>query len=194
MKAKNYGVGFVVVALMLAMMSCGNKGAEEQRKLDSLFLGISLGMGKKTFFDHCWELNKQKMITHGPSNMNVEYHFKTEPLRDSVTMRFYPTFHNDKIDEMPVLYSYYGWAPWNKQYWSDTLLNEMLVVYKKIYGDDFKLLNHKTMGKVYYQMKGRRRINLFIRDEQFVEAVFTDMKVEKQKKEELKAEEQKDSE
>ena len=59
----------------------------------------------------------------------------------------------------------------------------MLVVFKRWYGEDFKVLEHKTMGTVYYKMDGKRRINLFKRDDQFVEAVFTDLEVEKSIKE-----------
>jgi hypothetical protein len=97
-------------------------------------------------------------------------------------MRFYPTFYEDKIFEMPVTFTYESWAPWNRQYKSDSLLVNMLKVFKAWYGPDFKELNHRTMGKVYYKMDGKRRINLFIKDDQFVQAVFTDLKVEKQLK------------
>ena len=58
-------------------------------------------------------------------------------------------------------------------------------MYKKWYGDDFQILQHPVQGTVYYQMKGRRRINLFIRDDQFVQAVFTDLKVEKEIKDKM---------
>lgn len=54
----------------------------------------------------------------------------------------------------------------------------------KIYGDDFKLVEHPNQGKVYYKIDGKRRINLFIRDDQFVQAVFTDLQVEKRLEEE----------
>lgn len=37
------------------------------------------------------------------------------------------------------------------------------------------------MGKIYARIDGKRRINLFIRDDQFVQAVFTDLEVEDQK-------------
>jgi len=58
-----------------------------------------------------------------------------------------------------------------------------VTLFKKWYGNDFIELKHPTMGIVYYQMKGRRRINIFIKDDQFVQAVFTDLKVEKKLKE-----------
>jgi hypothetical protein len=87
---------------------------------------------------------------------------------------------------MPVTFTYEAWAPWNRQFQSDSLLNEMRRVFKKWYGDDFQTIDHKTMGKIYVRIDGKRRINLFIRDDQFVQAVFTDLEVEDQKLEKEK--------
>ncbi|MEJ1241761.1 hypothetical protein WBG78_26690 [Chryseolinea sp. T2] len=164
-----------LVLLMIGLSCCGRQSAKSDAKYDSLFLGISLGMEKKSFYDHCWELNRQKVVTHGPKNQEVEYLIKGD-MKQPVYMRFYPTFYNDHILEMPVLYSYESWAPWNKQLSSDSLLIDVLAYYKNTYGDNFKSLQHKTMGTVYYKIDGRRRINLFIRDDQFVQAVFSDMR------------------
>jgi hypothetical protein len=60
-----------------------------------------------------------------------------------------------------------------------------LETYKSIYGDDFKVIDDKYQGKIYYKMDGKRRINLFIKDDQFVQAIFTDMEVEKRLKDEF---------
>ncbi len=182
MKMKNTIVGLFVGTIIIALASCDSLRSDEKENYDSLFLGISLGMGKQAFYDHCWELNKQKMFTHGPTNTSVEYRLENE-LKAPALMRFYPSFHDEKIYEMPVLFMYEAWAPWNKQYASDQLLTDVLELFKKWYGEDFKELDHKTMGKVYYKMDKRRRINLFIKDDQFVQAVFTDLKVEKDIKE-----------
>jgi hypothetical protein len=168
----------VSIAVVMAMISCTGGRKESNAKYDSLFLGISLGMESKAFYDHCWEYNKQKIFTHGPTNQNVEYRL-VDNINSPVSMRFYPIFYEDKIFEMPVTFTYEAWAPWNRQYHSDSLLVNMLKVFKTWYGPDFKELNHRTMGKVYYKMDGKRRINLFIKDDQFVQAVFTDLKVEK---------------
>ncbi|MBN3583873.1 hypothetical protein JYB64_15870 [Algoriphagus aestuarii] len=152
---------------------------------DSLFLGFYLGMPQKDFFDHCTELNKQQKITQGPGgSTNVEYRIVDE-YDSEISMRFFPTFIDEKVYEMPVLYTYVAWAPWNRQYWAENLLPEVLEKYKLTYGDDFELLDHPTQGKVYYKIDGKRRINLFVKDEQFVQAVFTDLKVEKRLKEEF---------
>lgn len=152
---------------------------------DSLFLGFYLGMPQKDFFDHCTELNKQQKITQGPGgSTNVEYRIVDE-YDSEISMRFFPTFIDEKIYEMPVIYSYVAWAPWNRQYWGENLLPKVLEKYKMTYGDDFELLNHPTQGKVYYKIDGKRRINLFVKDEQFVQAVFTDLRVEKRLNEEF---------
>ena len=156
-------------------------GTEKVENTDSLFLGIGLGMERKAFYDYCWEQNKKKLFTHGPSNQSVEYILK-EGMKQPVAMRFYPSFHQDKIFEMPVTFTYEAWAPWNRRYWADSLLVDMLPVFKKWYGDDFKKLDHPTMGAVYYKIDGKRRINLFQKDDQYVQAVFTDLKVEKKLK------------
>ncbi|MBK5278922.1 MAG: hypothetical protein JJE09_08675 [Bacteroidia bacterium] len=190
MKMKYWLIGLLVCGIVV-MVSCDGKkflgSPSDEKNIDSLFLGISMGMDKKAFYDYCWEMNKQKVFMHGPTNQSVEYMLATQ-LNHPVSMEFYPNFYNEKIYEMPVLYSYEGWAPWNKEYSSDTLLLNLLPVYKKWYGEDFQKLEHPVQGTVYYQMKGKRRINLFIRDDQYVQAVFTDLKVEKEIKDKAQQE------
>lgn len=135
-------------------------------------------MGFKEFYEHCWRLNQQKIVTHGPTNENVEYRLK-DVLRDTVTMRFYPTFYDKKIFEMPVTFTYDKWAPWNKSYWSDSLLVDMYGIFKQWYGPEgWQEINHARQGKVYAKINGRTRINLFVKDEQFVQAVFTNLDIE----------------
>jgi hypothetical protein len=186
-------LGLLISAFSFMLIRCENlkPGTSHDIKNDSLFLGISLGMERKAFYDHCWEQNKKKLFTHGPTNGSVEYKLATE-FEEPVMMRFYPTFQKDKIFEMPVTFTYEAWAPWNKRFSADSLLGDVLPVFEKWYGNDFKELQHHTMGVVYYKIDGKRRINLFKKDDQFVQAVFTDLKVEKQLKQEyakrLKAE------
>jgi len=190
MKVKELSICFLI-SVTVFLVSCDGRrlgSSSDEKKLDSLFLGISMGMDKKAFYDYCWEKNREKIFRHGPTNQSVEYRLATE-LNSPVNMSFYPSFHKEKIYEMPVLFNYEAWAPWNKELSADTLVLKLLPVFKKWYGDDFKTLQHPVQGTVYYQMKGRRRINLFVRDDQFVQAVFTDLKVEKEIKDQL----QKDS-
>lgn len=184
MKSNEVGV-FILIGLATLLVSCdgklSRKGTDE-KKLDSLFLGISMGMDKKAFYDYCWKMNNEKIFTHGPTNQSVEYMLKSE-FDKPVAMQFYPNFYEEKIYEIPVLFNYDAWAPWNRELSADTLILKLLPVMKKWYGDDFQVLQHPAQGTVYYQMKGRRRINLFVRDDQFVQVVFTNLKVEKEIKE-----------
>jgi hypothetical protein len=177
---------FLALGFGMALLSCtGNRGERSDKKnYDSLFLGIYLGMDKKAFYDHCWELNRQKVFTHGPTNTSIEY--KLHDLQQPIMMRFYPSFYKDKVFEMPVTFSYEAWAPWNKEFSSHELFVNILPVFKKWYGEDFKAIEHPRMGTIYIKMDGTRRINLFIRDDQFVQAVFTDLKVEQEMKDEEK--------
>lgn len=173
-----------IVVYGILMSSCdGKETASQTKHYDSLFLGIYLGMERKDFYDHCWELNRLKVFTNGPNAASVEYKLAKE-LEQPVLMRFYPSFYKEKIVDMPVTFSYEAWAPWNKQYSSELLLPAMVSLFKKWYGDEFKIMEHPTMGTIYYKMDGKRRINLFIRDDQFVQAVFTDLKLEKERKNE----------
>lgn len=186
---KNSILFLTLFTAIVFFQSCDTKllptFGDDLSKSDSLFLGFHLGMAQKDFFDQCTELNKEQKITQGPGGTtNVEYRI-VDGYESEVSMRFFPTFIDEKIFEMPVTYSYIAWAPWNRQYWAENLLDEVLEKYKVIYGEDFKLIDHPTQGKVHYKMDGIRRINLFVKDEQFVQAVFTDLKVEKRLKEEF---------
>ena len=175
---------FVVISVVW-MSSCGGKGSGSPKgNYDSLFLGIYLGMDQKDFYDHCWELNRLKVFSHGPTS--VEYKLATQ-LEQPVLMRFYPSFYKEKIVDMPVTFSYEAWSPWNRRFQSDSLLIKILPLLKKWYGEDFKTLQHPAQGTVYYKMDGKRRINLFIRDDQFVQAVFTDLELERERKNEEQA-------
>ena len=178
-----------LVALALLGSSCTEQRSKEKDGVnnpDYLFLDIFFGMGRKEFFDYCWDMNKQQKLVHGTGNTSVQYRLEKE-LPQPVIMQFYPSFYEDKIYEMPVTFSYEGWAPWNKEFWSDKLLEDMVPVFEKWYGKGFKVLNHPVQGKVYAKIDKHRRINLFIRDDQYVQAVFTDLKTEK-KKEKAEAE------
>src|SRR5688572_4237381 len=165
MEMRNILFFCLVGSLGTAMVSCeGNKfkfGLSSKKNYDSLFLGLYLGMDRQAFFDRCWELNHDRIATNGGSVQSVQHVLNTE-FDQPVIMEFYPTFYSEKIIEMPVVFTYEGWAPWNKEYGSDSLLVRLLPVFKKWYGDDFRVLDHETMGKVYVKMDGNRRINLFI--------------------------------
>lgn len=147
-------------------------------KYDSLFLGISLGMDAKAFYDHCWTLNKEKKVIHGPTNQSVEYAFEMEP-GIKVFMRFYPYFYKDKIYQMPVTFTYERWAPWARDYHADKLIEKVVPMLNTWYGGEFQSKVDPRKGRVYARIDGHRRMFAFVKDEQFVQLVITDMDAEK---------------
>lgn len=146
---------------------------------DTLFLGIYLGMTKKDFFAHCWELNKQHLIKQGNSNTSVEYEMKE--LKSPALMNFYPTFFQDEIHEMPAMFNYIAWAPWNKDLWSDSLIVDVKNMMGKWYGgNDFVKMEHPEKGFRFVKVDGNRRIILWKEDDQYVKALYTDLTKEKE--------------
>jgi len=174
---KNLSVFYLTIFIILTF-ACQDKPSRVKDGVnnpDYLFLDLFFGMTRKEFFDYCWDMNRQEKFVHGTGNTSVQYLLVGETT-EPVYMRFYPSFHDDRIYEMPVTFTYEKWAPWNRQYWSEQLLEDLFPVFKKWYGDDFQVIQHPLQGKVYAKMDKYRRINLFVRDDQFVQAVFTDMR------------------
>jgi hypothetical protein len=180
----------LLMILASVTIGCSTKARYERKlkhelgrgvRYDSLFMGLYLGMPQKDFYLHCWNLNRQGLFKQGPGNTTVEYQIKNE-LKHPGTMNFYPGFVDGKIAEMPVKFIYSGWAPWNNGLSSDTLQSDVLIWYKKIYGDDFIKVKHSKKGIAYVNLNGNRQISIFKEDEMHVWAVFTDMSVLKEKK------------
>lgn len=167
----------------ITLLSCSPKSTYERRmnrelasgeRNDTLFMGIYLGMSDKDFYTHCWKLNKEGLIRQGTRNISVERQLADE-LTFPATMNFYPEFGQGKIIGIPVRYSYNGWAPWNKELSSESLLEDVLKWYKKSYGGGFITVKHPDRGAAYIKIDGNRRITLFREDEMHVWAVFKDM-------------------
>lgn len=143
---------------------------------DSLFMGIYFGMSDKDFYSHCWLLNREGLIKQGPSNLSVERELEDE-LPFPATMQFYPEFGMGKIIEMPVKFIYNGWAPWNKEVSAESLQEDVLKWFRKMYGHRFIKVEHSDRGIAYIRIDGNRRITIYREDDMHVWAVFTDMSV-----------------
>ena len=148
-------------------------------KYDSLFLGLYFGMQEKEFYMHCWKLNQKGLIKQGETNTTAEYKLKDE-LKYPALMDFYPKFMESKIFEMPVSFKYEGWAPWNKTLSSESLQKKLLKWYKEVYGHGFIKVKHPVHGSAYVKIDGNRRITIFIQNDLYVWAVFTDFSVKKE--------------
>lgn len=146
--------------------------------VDTLFLGFHFGMTKKEFFAHGWEINRKQIAKEGPRNETIMYDLPD--FRHNANMYFYPRFHNDTLYRMPVKFRYDIYTPWNKELSNDSLLSEVLNLFKDWYGDDFMKVEHPERGPAYIRVDGNRRISIFKETENTVGALFSDLIVEKE--------------
>jgi hypothetical protein len=156
------------------------------KRTDSLFFGIYFGMTSKQFFGYCWELNKKGILTDGVNNMYVLYKLKNNELKHPASMNFYPDFYQNKIYKMRVNFQYDSWAPWNKQLYADSLLQDVLKLYKNWYnrGNPFIKINDKEKGMLYVKVDGNRRITIGRYNDMLVKVDYTDLLAEEQMKKE----------
>jgi hypothetical protein len=167
-----------ILTLSLLLFSCQSEYEKlEKRELASgkqvneLFLGLKLGMDQKTFFETCWELNKQGKLTNGPSELSVEY-------------SFYPKFEQDKIYMMPIEFTYEAWAPWNEDLSAEKLREDVVKLFEEWYGPGFiEVTNEDKSQIVFVKMDGNRRIRIFKKHISTVRAEISDLPTEKKLKE-----------
>lgn len=162
------------------IVSCEPKDKYQQRletelskdiRVDSLFLGYYLGMPQQEFFNHSWELNSKEVVT-GQQTI----HYKIEGMKSPASMEFYPQFKDGKIYQMPIEVHYDGWAPWNRDLFSDTLMVDMRERYEEKYNADFfKSVHPETQKEAFIDIQGNRRISIFKRDDRIVIIEFLDL-------------------
>ena len=178
----------ISILIFITIISCQtNPYLELEKKelssgvrYDSLFLGVKFGMTSKEFYAHCWDLNRKKLITQGPSNNSVRYYLPTESIGQKIEMLFYPVFDNDIVYEVNTTFSYTGWAPWNKETSSDYLIDEVREILSEWYNSKFyDIKNPKNNSTLYTTVSGNRRIVITKVSEREVRARYTDLTIEK---------------
>ena len=183
--------GLVVFVLLFVLAACSPQSNQDkynrlvkrelasQKRVDSIFFDIRLGMSRKDFYMYCWEMNKKELFFEGIGNMYVLYKLKNQ-LHHPASMNFYPDFNDSTIWRMRTLFQYDGWVPWNKKLSADSLLPDVVLLYKKWYnsGNPFIELEDGKTGMKYVKVDGNRRITIRKSDDVVVEAYYTDMRVE----------------
>jgi len=158
----------LLVGVGCKQISNYEKLKQEQLKLgvsvDSIFLGINFNMDSKSFYTHCWELNKQNLIMQGPGNLSVEYKIDST-LKFPTYMRFYPEFEDGKILKMPVEFVYDRWSPWNRSTSADSLMIDLIPMLEQWYQTPFiEEYSNKRNKSVWYNITGDRQIFLYKKD------------------------------
>jgi hypothetical protein len=149
------------------------RGLESGVQKDSLFLGYYFGMDRETFRVASWEMNRDGLIT---GFVKIEYIF--DDLKSGATKLFYPDFTEDKISKIPVVVSYNAWAPWNREYWPEELIQDLIEYYSEIYGGKFHHLFIPELNmKAFVNIQGNREIRIYRHSENAAAVDFINLNV-----------------
>lgn len=161
-----------VVLLFVVQISCKRSEYSKLVKTemakdivnDSLLFGMKFGDTKQEFFDQCWKLNNQKIVTHGPNNNFVQYDLPLKEGDSSIyatTMLFYGIFDEENIMRgMDMQFSYVAWSLWNKKFKADKLVPVVKDSLRSWFpGNDFISVKPKNSDKeIFVKVDGNRRI------------------------------------
>lgn len=172
-----------LVFLVLIISNCDQEPKTEYQKeidqalsseieKDSLILEYKFGMTKEEFFEYSWDINKQGVVVNGSGAEIIQ---DVDWLKSPARRSFYPNFIEDRVVQLPVDYSYNGWAPWNSHLVSDSLLVDLKIQLESNYGGVFKQRTIENGDTVYYQIQGNREIRLENLDQTKVRVTFTDL-------------------
>ena len=131
---------------------------------DSILLGINFGDSQKIFRDKCFALNRQHLTMEGPGYY-VQYFLSDSTVHKKPTtirLLFQPGFDkNDIITDMDMKFSYPGWAPWNRQYHSDSLKVKVIQLLERWYKGNKFVIAHSEKSEIPVKVDGNRRILIY---------------------------------
>ncbi len=177
----------LLVGGLLFLPSCGESGTPAERyaealaegqttteRANDLFKGITFGMTRKEFFDHCWKLNEDGTFKNGTG---AQVLYEMTELKRPGRLYFYPDFsEDDKITAMDMELIYEDWAPWNKEAFSDKLLADAVGVFSDWYGEQgFIALPDSTVGTMAVRVDANRRTALWRVDNSRVRGRIVDL-------------------
>lgn len=174
---------FLVLIVIIGCQSHPYQEMEESGlasgvRYDSAIMGLKFGMSLSDFYDHCMGLNRQKLVYQGPGSRIVEY-VLVDGVKSPVTVQFQPEFHEDQLYEVKVSYAYQAWAPWNREYASDYLIEEIKSLFERDFGGGFVTIEHPQRPSAYAKVDGNRRISISVSGEVKVVVRFTDLLISK---------------
>ena len=143
------------------------KEKESGKIFNDLIFDMKFGQTKDDYFNICYELNKKKLITSGGREFSPEYIMypkKENKNSKKIKMSFNGIFDkNNIIEGLNLRFNYYTWSPWNKDYNSSYLIEEIkdtLLVWFP--GNDFFKLDLKDKENfAYIKIDGNRRIRIY---------------------------------
>jgi len=166
-KFLKYGISFLALCIFLSRCVQSDYTKLVKSELakgvrhDSILLGIHFGDTQKEFRDQCFSLNKKHLTTEGPG-FYVQY-LLADTLSHggsaSIRLLFKPEFDkNDKISDIDLKFNYVAWAPWNRQYQSDSLKIKVIKMLEGWYEGNKFVMAHVGENDIPVKVDGNRRI------------------------------------
>jgi len=164
---------FLFLAIGITFIACESEYSKTvKRELktgvihEDLILDLKLGQTQKEFYDHCWQLNKEGLVSQGSGNEFAKHIMlldSTAQNSEKVEMLFYGIFDEAKVMHgMHMKFSYLSWSPWNEAYQSEVLVEKLQEKYMKEYsGNPFIEIDIKDEVKAYVKVDGNREILLY---------------------------------
>lgn len=148
------------------------KELSREVRMDSVIFDIKLGDTRNEFYGKCFDLNKAKLVTQGPGGSAVQYLFTDSifnPKPTPMRILFTPSFDDkDVMKQISLEFSYVAWSPWNKEYQSSELINQvkdMMILWYK--GNPF-VLAKVNKQEIPVKVDGNRRMMVYVKDERNV--------------------------
>lgn len=177
-----------IALLFFLFISCQSSSKYDRRVkdemangkyIDSIQFGLKLGDTKKDFFIKAWELNNQGKVTHGPNNDFIAYEIENMPDGKRMNHLFYGTFNDqDIMTGLDMRFYFLGWAPWNENLYSDSVLPIAMDFLMQWYpGNNFELIENDDLSDDFYvKIDGNRQIVIHKLDEKNVRAQLSDLR------------------
>lgn len=179
---------FILLILLHILPSCQSEYDKYAKRelakgivYDSLILDMYMGQTQKEFFEHCWSLNKQQLISQGTGNRTAKY---IDPEKENADnsrrkeMLFYGIFDQDNIMRgMEMTFHYLAWSPWNPEMHADQLVEELKLQYVREYGPNpFVEIDLKNQQKAFVKIDGNRQIVIFAKNKKDVMVKIEDLR------------------
>ncbi len=164
---------FLFLAIGISFVACESEYSKAVKSelqtgvvYEDLVLGLKLGQTQKEFYDHCWQLNKQQLVSQGSGNKFAKHYMYLDSTAQNpqrVEMQFYGIFDEKKVMHgMHMIFSYVAWAPWHENTQSDILVQKLKEKYLREYsGNPFIEITIKDDIKAYAKIDGNREILVY---------------------------------
>jgi hypothetical protein len=172
---------YLLLIFSLILISCSNKPNQQQDNSqeivqsqgpDTLIHDYTFGMTRDEFFDLSWKYNAEGVLINGSGAEIVE---NIDWLVAPAKRVFYPNFENEKIVQLPIVYSYKGWAPWNEHLSADSLMQHLIPEISKDYNVSFEPLSESSDRTIYIGRVNNTEIEISTKSSFEVQVTFTDL-------------------